>query len=168
MKLKSIVLNVDLIIIMDSDDYFLEKSLNYFKYYFACPLILEKFLFPDIDSFKEGKKILIDYPSPIYVNEWMRINLLKEVISQYKDTKAEFQFIGTFGILCNAVHIIDLIKETLNIDDFRLCETDSYLKSIINSKRKGYNEFKGIISYRSNNHILKMIDIDENLDPQDN
>ena len=37
---------------------------------------------------------------------------------------------------------------------------DSYFKSIINSKRKGYNEnLKEIISYRDN-HILKLIDIE--------
>ena len=160
------VVNVDLIIVSTTSNIRIEIIKWLLKFNSSCPLILEKFLFPDSYSFEEGKKLLIDYPSPIYVNEWMRITLLKEIISQYKDTKAEFQFIGTFGILCNAVHIIDLIKETLNIDDFRICETDSYLKSIINSKREGYNEFKGIISYKSKNYILKMIDIDDDLDPK--
>lgn len=160
------VVNVDLIIVSTTSNIRMEIIKFLLKFNCSCPLILEKFLFPDSYSLEEGKKLLIDYPSPIYVNEWMRITLLKEIISQYKDKNAEFQFIGTFGILCNAVHIIDLIKETLNVNDFRICKKESYFKSIINSKREGYNEFKGIISFRSNNCILKMIDIDDNLDPK--
>lgn len=160
--------DVDLIIVSTTSNIRLEilRSLNFFKT--KCPIILEKFMFPNKHFLKLGEELLNNYPSPIYVNEWMRITFLKQLVNNYKNTPAEFNFIGTFGILCNAVHFIDLVKETLNIQKLFLDSSESYCQKIIKSKRKGYNEFKGIMSFKSklSNYTLRLIDIDDSLDPK--
>ena len=165
-KLDKESINVSLIIVSTTSNIRLEiiKSLNLLGA--KSPLILEKFLFPDSYSFQMGKDLLNNYPSPIYVNEWMRLTILKDIVKNYENKNVEFNFLGKFGILCNAVHFIDLIKETLQINNLSINENESYCEAIVDSKRSGYKEFKGIISMNNDKYKLRLIDIDDSFDPK--
>ena len=166
-KLNKECVNVDLIVVSTTSNVRLKIINELISYNAKCPLILEKFLFPNRDELEIGDKLLDIYPSPIYVNQWMRLTVLKKIIKSYSNTNTEFNIIGKYGILCNSVHFIDLIKNSLEINDFKVDKSESYCKEIVKSKREGYKEFKGVIGIKSKatNNILRLIDINEKLDP---
>ena len=109
-------------------------------------LLLEKFLFPDLDTLIESKKLFKKYPSKIYVNQWMRKTHLKEILKI--ENASSIEIIGNnLGILCNSVHFIDLISEIIDLKNLKIDLENSYIKKIINSKRPRYKEIIGKLNW---------------------
>jgi len=142
------ILCSDLIIVSTSSNERYEickklKNLGYFG-----DLILEKFLFPNFEILEKGENLFNNYPSNIYVNQWMRKTHFSDIFNKENITKVEIEG-NNLGLLCNAVHFIDLIKEKLQIKDFTIDSKKSIIKNLIKAKRKGYQEIRGKLVWTS-------------------
>ena len=111
-------------------------------------LILEKFLFPNFEILEKGENLFNNYPSKIYVNQWMRKTHLTDIFNEENITKVEIEG-NNLGLLCNAVHFIDLIKEKFQIKVFTIDSKNSIIRSLIKAKRKGYQEIREKLVWNS-------------------
>ena len=111
-------------------------------------LILEKVLFPNIDSYVKVGQVLRSSGTICYVNHARRMfkgyKILKCRIE--KEHGLHFQVIGSnWGLACNGLHYLDLI-EYLTGSKLETVNTDFVEDEILQSKRSGYIEFAGLIS----------------------
>ena len=117
-------------------------------------LILEKVLFTEINSYsKIGTKIK-STGTLCYVNHARRMfkgyKLLKSRLQN--ESSLHFQVVGSnWGLACNGLHYIDLI-EFLSNSKVKTINTSLLDKNLLESKRKGFIEFTGIISGTLDNH----------------
>lgn len=110
-------------------------------------LILEKILFPNIQSYNVVEEILKKSNTICYVNHARRIfegyKLVKTILS---NDKYHFQIVGSnWGLGCNALHYIDLV-EFLSQSKLESINTSQVDNKLLISKRQGYIEFTGQIS----------------------
>ena len=104
------ILNLDLIIISTTSSQRYEVCEELQANGYKGKLLLEKFLFPNLNIILQSEKLFKNYPSNIYVNQWMRKTALSNILNIKKPF--EISIIGdNLGILSNAVHFIDLIGE---------------------------------------------------------
>tara|TARA_B100000242_G_C43044040_1_gene487216 strand:- start:1078 stop:2025 length:948 start_codon:yes stop_codon:yes gene_type:complete len=147
------LLKSDLIIISTTsyERYEICKKLQYLGY--KGKLILEKFLFPN-EKILSNAEILFDlYPSNIYVNQWMRKTNLKKIINLVAPVDIEVMG-DNLGLLCNSVHFIDLICETYKSKIFEIDLNFSYIDRIFKSKRSGYIEMCGKLSWKDKENSI--------------
>ena len=135
---------------------------------YSGALILEKVLFPNLPTLKEGEKIIRKLKGSIYVNQWMRLSPLKQILMDKGNCNLEIKIKGNFGILCNSVHYIDLVNEIYKLNDLRFYRENSFFNSIINSKRIGFNELIGCLAYKSKEKNIKLILEDSVINPKTN
>ena len=140
------LLNSKLIIISTNSGERFEicKELKKIGYY--GDLILEKFLFPNLETIIKSEELFKNYPSKIYVNQWMRKTDLTIMLKNIVPSKIKI-YGKNLGLLCNGVHYLDLILETFNINNLLLDIKNSHITKIIESKRKGYSEIYGCLSW---------------------
>ena len=143
----------DLIIVSttSSERYLICSKLQEIGYY--GDLILEKFLFPDQNTLIKSKTLFNSYPASIFVNQWMRITNLKNILKIRKPLNIEIVS-DNLGLLCNSVHFIDLICGTYQSINFKIDLAESYIKRIIKSKRVGYMEICGKFVWRDNENLI--------------
>jgi predicted dehydrogenase len=118
------------------------KSILHHKIHF---LILEKFLFDNINDYEEVEAWLLAHQIQTWVNCPRRMcqfyqNLAKELVGQ------TFQFTvngNNWGLACNSVHFLDLFALLANDDNVALSHT--HYQGIVASKRQDYIEFMGNI-----------------------
>ena len=110
-------------------------------------LILEKFLFPDLNSFKEVEAELTKSKCITFVNCPMRTwPLYPELKNSFNSIEPiTFELTGSnWGLACNSIHYLDVFTYLTGRDDFTF--SSSLLnKEIIQSKRSGYIEFTGTL-----------------------
>ncbi len=121
-------------------------------------LVLEKFLFPQIEDYNVIAKIL----SSKKINAW--VNCPRRMFDFYKNIKSEMKDSsvisftgGLWGLGCNGIHMLDLIAFLTDEDDFIL-NPDLLNDKLLESKRNGYIEFAGkIIGYtKSKRHTFTL------------
>ncbi len=164
-KIDKSVINSDLIIVSTNSNQrfgIVEKLIN--KNY-KGKLLLEKFLFPNEKIFRRASEMLLSYKNSVYVNQWMRKTSFKNLVER---GISGVEVNGSnWGILCNGVHFIDLICELLNINNLILNLEKSFCSRLIESKRKGYKEFKGVLHFQTpdDKFYLRFVDIDTMFQP---
>ena len=144
------ILKSDLIIISTTSGPRFDIISELIKKNYKGKLLLEKFLYPDFKTLLKAEHIFDNYPSEVFVNQWMRSTELIRIFDDFE--KGEILIKGNgIGILCNFVHYIDLITGQLCIDDFVFDKKKSNISEIIFSKRDGYHEIKGSLTWNSKN-----------------
>ena len=147
------ILNSDLIIVSTTSNERYSVCLELQKEGYFGDLILEKFLFPNSIILENSLNLFNDYPSKIYVNQWMRKTYLSNILKLKNISSIEI--IGNnLGLLCNAVHFIDLIIENLKINDFLINSEVSEIKNIVKTKREGYLDIFGKLIWESESKNL--------------
>tara|TARA_Y100000589_G_scaffold306427_1_gene321176 strand:+ start:4300 stop:5121 length:822 start_codon:yes stop_codon:yes gene_type:complete len=116
-------------------------------------LLLEKFLFPNSSTLSKAEILFSSYPSNIYVNQWMRKTILKNIVDSIEPFGIEIVS-DNLGLLCNSVHFIDLICETYKTKIFEIDLNLSYIKRIIKSKRSGYMEISGKLVWKDKDNLI--------------
>lgn len=143
-----IISNSDLVIVSTTSNERYEVCKNLQNIGYFGDLILEKFLFPDSVTLEKSENLFSNYPSRIFVNQWMRKTLISNILNFENIHNISIQG-ENLGLLCNAVHFIDLVKESLKINDFEIDSNNSFIKKIIKAKRKGYLEICGRLVWKS-------------------
>jgi len=118
-------------------------------------LLLEKFLFPnlkDLNSFKKlikRKKI-----KNIFVNSWGDYLIKKLDFKKYLKKKKNLKItihINKGDMLTNLIHYFDMIFSLLSIKKISLISKNVEL---IRSKRKGYDELKGELNFKTGSNLV--------------
>ena len=147
-KISSNILNSDLIIVSTTSNERYEVCCELQNEGYFGDLILEKFLFPNSLILENSVNLFKDYPSKIYVNQWMRKTFLSNILKL--NNISNIEIVGNnLGLLCNSVHFIDLVMENLNICDFVIDSESSEIKNIIKTKRAGYFDIFGKLVWKS-------------------
>lgn len=122
-------------------------------------IILEKFVFQNINQFNYAYKIIKSRNLKVFINCPMRIwPFFKNLKSKLYSSQLEIIMTGSkWGLGSNAIHYIDLLVYLTNKKKIHI----SNIKEILTykSKRKNFIEFAGSIDVKINkNNSLKMID----------
>lgn len=109
-------------------------------------LILEKVLFPAIDEYWRAAALVKEVKNSTYVNHPRRLYPVNLALRKLlMDEEFDFRVRGgEWGLLCNALHFIDLCQflsgqSPLSISTFQLYK-------VFESKRPGYSEAFGVVS----------------------
>ena len=132
-------------------------------------IILEKFLFNKLSQYSKALKLYQEKPNNIFVNQWLfQSSKLRQILKKYKNYNLDFKIQGVeWGMCCNIVHFIDLVRNFKVNDDQILKITKINLKPKIRpAKRKGFYETYGDLTLKYGNHSLfvKCIENNSNLD----
>lgn len=126
-------------------------------------IIFEKVLFQKEEDYYFVQDKLNDLDINAWVNcarrEWDSYKLLKEELKSYNELHIS-AIGGEWGIGCNAIHILDII-EYLSDNEIETLDISGLENKIVESKRKGFYEFFGIITGsagRCKNYNLICID----------
>ena len=125
-------------------------------YYYKKPkfIILEKFLFNNLDSYKKAKIMFDSINTKVWVNQWMGIGF-SELSNTFNDVK-NFKMIinGVNWNLCsNSLHFIDWFHFISRRKKIRLIKT-KLENLVVNSKRGGFYETFGKLYFKSTNNEL--------------
>ena len=162
-KINYEVFKSNLIIISTTSFYRFDLLNQIIKGGYHGKLLLEKFLFPNQELMDKGINLLRNYPNNIYVNQWMRRTSFKDLMIKYKYDLKIIRVKGTeWGMLCNSVHFLDLFIEIFKNNDFVFKKSESFCDEICDSKRSGFNEFKGKLVFYSEINGLQIELIDQN------
>lgn len=130
-------------------------------------LILEKFMFTNKNDFVEVGHILSDKNVVAYAD------CARRAIGSYKELKEmlkEARYIdmsvtgGEWGLACNGIHMFDLHSFLTEIIDYSY-DNVALDDNVYNSKRTGYIEFGGRISFRCKRGILSLTSYYGNSEP---
>ena len=122
-------------------------------------IILEKFVFQNINQFNYAHKIIKYKNLKVFINCPMRTwPFFKNLKSQHDRSQLEIIMTGSkWGLGSNAIHYIDLLAYLTNKRKINISKIGEIF--IYKSKRKNFIEFAGNINVKINKNIsLKMID----------
>ncbi len=118
-------------------------------------IILEKYLFKSRDEFAECLRL----PRvPTFVNQWMYGSETFHCLFEEEATSVEI--VGCdWGLACNAVHWIDVLKRHLNITHLEV-GSDTAISKVFPSKRSGYEEIYGELVFvdRDSAKTFRLVD----------
>ncbi len=111
-------------------------------------LILEKVLFPQLEDYAAASRLLRRYKIRAWVDllvrTWPIYQKLKNITP--KQAPIELHTNGSnLDLGCNAVHYIDLLSYLSELNDYTI-DLSKLDKETLPSKRKGYQEFTGIMN----------------------
>lgn len=118
-------------------------------------IVLEKYLFKSRREFAECLSIAC---VPTFVNQWMfGAKSFNSLINERVSSVVVKGF--NWGLACNSVHWIDLLKRTLGISNLRVGKR-SIIHEVFGSKRAGYEEVYGdwIFEDTDSNKTFRLID----------
>tara|TARA_B100000886_G_C20420630_1_gene491388 strand:+ start:1145 stop:2089 length:945 start_codon:yes stop_codon:yes gene_type:complete len=141
------LLNSDLIIVSTNSGERFEVCKRLIDLGYQGDFILEKVLFPNIETLLKSKRLFSNFKSKIFVNQWMRKTSLKEILK----VKLPFEISissDNLGLLCNTVHYLDLFSEIIDLDELILDLDNSHIDDLLESKRKGYTELRGKLVWK--------------------
>ena len=150
------ILESDIVIVSTTSSQRYQVSKQLIDLGYRGKIILEKILSPNFKTLIKLEKLLENYDSPIYVNQWMRLTPLIKVLEKEKTNQLIVKG-NNMGLLCNSVHYIDLISSFFDIDDFEIDRSNSNILSVIPSKRKGYDEITGKLIWYSSSKNKSLI-----------
>lgn len=144
-SLKDVIERIDLMIVATSCESRLElyrQSLELNPKY----IILEKYLFKSRAEFDECLSLS---RVPTFVNQWMfGTNTFNNIFS--RNVNSVIIEGSNWGLGCNSVHWIDLIKQSLGISNLRVGKQSTTL-GVFASKRAGYEEVHGDWTFEDTN-----------------
>lgn len=150
----------DLVIVSCDSKSRLTVAEKFFKNNSARVVILEKFLFPKLNQYREFESILSKQTAKVYVNSPFRYFEFYQIIKQIMDSERvkieKIEVIGSenLGLGCNSIHYIYALKWLAN-EHLEAIDTRK-VHSIFNSKRAGYVEFLGTVDYLFSNCCLSL------------
>ncbi|MFK8029513.1 MAG: hypothetical protein AB8G18_04695 [Gammaproteobacteria bacterium] len=124
-------------------------------------IILEKYLFKSRDEFDESLQLA---QVPTFVNQWMYGSGTFDCLFEKEARSVEVSGSG-WGLSCNAVHWIDVMKRHLKIEGLRVGQGTS-VTEVFASKRDGYEEIYGELVFEdvdSNKRFTLIDKYDEGL-----
>ena len=152
-KIHQIPFNLDLDLVIVSTDVKVRlaiikkiiKNKNNIKY-----LLLEKYLFKNIDEFVEfEKKYLNKIQNDCLVNCWGDILLKSMNVKNKKKVNKITVKIGSSSYLTSLIHFLQILENFRKIN--KNSKVKLNIRKIINSKRRGYKELEGKIEINKNN-----------------
>lgn len=118
-------------------------------------LILEKFLFPDLNDYEAIGALLKN--KKLFNNTW--VNCTRRLFNGYKLLEQElrnrtfsFSYVGKdWGLACNSIHYLDLVQM---LSGSPVCEVNLDLleNEVHQSKREGYIEFAGTVKSKTDSN----------------
>lgn len=131
-------------------------------------ILFEKVLFQKVEDYNKTSLLLEKHN----INAW--VNCPRRTYKIYKDIKKELSESnnitfcvsgGDWGLGCNSIHFIDCFQFICQANNYSIdmsgLDNSSYL-----SKRKGYNEFSGVISGKSDKgDIISLISLKNSTAP---
>ncbi len=150
---KNLTLDLAIISTNSKERYSIIKDI--LKYNKIKNLLLEKFIFSNLKIFYLFEKLIIKKGlKNIFVNSWgeyiskkLKIN---EHLKNNKKLKVKIN-INKGGMLTNLIHYLDFVSQFLKKNKFQLIEKRV---SIINSKRKKYNELDGVLNIEMGSNTI--------------
>ncbi len=130
-------------------------------------VILEKFLFTSLKEYDRASELIDKYNADVYVNCPRRLYPSYEFIKENLDSseKLIMKVEGTdWGLCCNSIHFIDIFMKLCGESDYEI-DTSHLIPEILESKRKGYIEFNGMLKVstpKGNELILSSLKPEEN------
>jgi hypothetical protein len=127
-------------------------------------LILEKVVFQKSVDFKPIQNLLLEKNVKTWVNCTRRSFLFyKKLKKELGTDKLSIKVEGNnWGLACNSIHMIDLLAFLSEQNNF-IFDTDGLENILIDSKRNGFKELKGMLKIRtSRGDTLVLNDSDEN------
>jgi len=118
-------------------------------------VILEKYLFKSREEFNECLSLV---RVPTFVNQWMFGSGTFDCL--FEEDANSVEVIGSdWGLSCNAVHWMDVLKRHLGITDLQVGKGTT-ITEVFPSKRTGYEELRGewIFEDANSNKSFKLID----------
>lgn len=160
--------NLDLVIIATNADVRYEVVKKLLENKEVENLVLEKVLFQKIEEYKEVEYLLNKTNTKCWVNHPRRMfpfyKNLKNQLSNSKNINFSVSG-GAWGLGCNGLHFLDCFSYLSNSTKVDL---NSVLlnKELYETKRKGFNEFNGMINgILSNNHTFSINCFAEEISP---
>ena len=124
-------------------------------------LILEKVLFPTLSNYDLIKKQLKNAGTTAWVNCPRRSFDYYTFLKNELKSPISMEVAGNnWGLASNAIHFLDVFSFLLDDAEIEL-DNENLANTIINSKRSGYIEFNGSISFKSGNNSLKISSYDK-------
>lgn len=105
-------------------------------------IILEKYLFKSREEFEECVSLT---RVPTFVNQWLYGSKTFDPLFEDKARSVELTGSG-WGLACNAVHWIDVLKRHMNITHLQV-GSDTTISKVFPSKRAGYEEIFGKLEF---------------------
>ncbi len=127
-------------------------------------LILEKIVFQKSEYFKLNQKLFLEKDVKTWVNCARRsFPLYKKIKNELSTDKLSIEVNGnSWGLACNGIHMIDLFVFLTEKTDI-IIDTNKLENIIIDSKRNGFKELKGMLKIRNScGDTLVLNDSDEN------
>lgn len=104
-------------------------------------LILEKILFPRLEEYGEIEQLIEDKGVKTWVNCPRRLFAYYQKLHKLIDSPFTMEVDGSnWGLCCNSIHLIDIFLYLSKEENY---EISLDIKSLIESKRKGYIEMYG-------------------------
>ncbi len=118
-------------------------------------IILEKYLFKSREEFAE---CLLLPRTPTFVNQWMYGSKTFDCLFEKKARSVEVLGSG-WGLSCNAVHWMDVMKRHLEISHLEVGR-GTRVTDVFPSKRAGYEEIYGEFEFvdRDSDRCFKLVD----------
>jgi hypothetical protein len=118
-------------------------------------IILEKYLFNCRDEFEECLSLT---RVPTFVNQWMYGSKTFDCLFESEARSVELTGSG-WGLACNAVHWIDVLKRHMNINHL-LVGSDTIISKVFSGKRAGYEEIYGELVFvdKDSDKTFRLID----------
>lgn len=108
-------------------------------------LVLEKFLFTDLNDYDEISSLIEKTNTKTYVNCARRMWKVYKDLKTIINSPVHFSAYGNnWGLASNGIHLLDLFSYLTDEDDIIL-KNNLLDKKIIESKRQGYIEFTGAL-----------------------
>jgi hypothetical protein len=154
----------DFVIVATNSNHRFAALKELYRYKSPKFIILEKFLFNKLSSFKEAKKLFELSSTKVWVNQWMSTDFsdLSNIISKTDEINISVK--GKNWNLCsNCVHWIDWFHSINNRKKIMLFKSN--LKNlIIKNKREGFFETFGSLEFygMNNNKLLLQCDYEKN------
>lgn len=119
-------------------------------------IVLEKFLFPEEEQFFKVKGLFDKKDIKAWVNTTRRA---APFYKKLKDYLADASYIsmletgGKWGLACNGIHILDFFSMLQGDGQDYTVDTSCLDNAVYDSKRQGYIEFNGSITFSSNKGV---------------
>jgi hypothetical protein len=128
-------------------------------------LVLEKFLFTQMEDYGEVQRLLERHNVKCWVNCPRRMMTVYKELK--KELKGNLHFIGTgnnWGLGCNGIHLLDLFAFLTGRNDVALSD-ELIDEEILQSKRPGYIEFTGTIRGSAGNNSFQITSFPDDASP---
>ena len=136
---------IDVAVISTDANNRLSAATNLLKQTSVKNLLLEKIIFNKLEEFASFERLVCSKKIDIRVNTGKRYDPLTEYLKGNLNGSNTLRFHisgGDWGLLCNAIHFIDLVEF---ITKTSVTEMSSQLKKFFPSKRCGYVEAHGTV-----------------------